>query len=124
MNFDNLFIYDLANNHQGDLLHAQKIIDGISESILDHGQHAIKLQYRTLPDIIHSSDRESAYAERFLSTALKVDEFGAICDYIKGYGMLLCITPFDEPSVMQAMEHGVDIVKVASCSIVTGKRSA
>lgn len=116
MNFDNLFIYDLANNHQGDVDHAWAIVDEIYKHIIDHGQHAIKLQYRTLPNIIHASDRKSAYAERFLSTSLEADEFGAICDYIYEQAMLLCITPFDEPSVMQAMEHGVDILKVASCS--------
>src|SRR5262249_57557161 len=31
-------------------------------------------------------------------------------------GMLTMITPFDEPSVALALDHEVDILKVASCS--------
>ena len=31
MNFENLFIYEMANNHQGSVEHGKKIIDEMSK---------------------------------------------------------------------------------------------
>ena len=31
--FDNLFILDIANNHQGDIEHGQKIIESLGEVV-------------------------------------------------------------------------------------------
>ena len=33
MDFNNLFVLDLANNHQGDLNHAKKIISDFSDTL-------------------------------------------------------------------------------------------
>jgi N-acetylneuraminate synthase len=43
-------------------------------------------------------------------------KYHELCEHIHAYGFLLCITPFDEESVMIAVEMEVDILKVASCS--------
>lgn len=40
----------------------------------------------------------------------------ALVDYAKKQGLTVVITPFDEISVDQAVRHGADILKVASCS--------
>ena len=46
-NFQNLFIFDLANNHQGDIDHAMKIIDEVANLVKKYELNgAIKFQFR------------------------------------------------------------------------------
>ena len=53
--FNNLFILDLANNHQGDIQHAKVIISKFSETIKKFSLNAtIKYQFRQLETFIHS----------------------------------------------------------------------
>ena len=53
-NFENLFIYDLANNHQGDLAHAKDIVRGVGR-VNREGKvkGALKFQFRQLDSFIH-----------------------------------------------------------------------
>lgn len=112
-------ILDLANNHNGDVAHGKRIVDDLA-SVDFHGlQVAIKFQYRDLPNFIHKNFRERRdikYVDRFLSTHLSWDQFKELKDYIGTKGFLTACTPFDELSVSKVIEHGFDILKVASAS--------
>ena len=54
--FNKLFIFELANNHMGDLKHALKLVNTYSKlSKKFKFKFAIKLQYRDLKNFIHTS---------------------------------------------------------------------
>ena len=118
--FTDLVIFEMANNHQGDVNHGMRIIDEMAKIASEHRlRAAVKLQYRQLDTFIHPDfkDREDVkHIPRFMSTRLTMDEFQAMVNAIKEKGMLAVVTPFDEPSVDMCLNHGVDIIKVASCS--------
>ena len=65
--FENLIIYDLANNHQGNVDHALNIVDQFAAIKPEDMTVAIKLQMRQLPDFIHEDFRDSKYGKRFPS---------------------------------------------------------
>ena len=69
-NFQDLFIFDLANNHQGDVDHAMKIIDEVADLVKKYKLNgAIKFQFRELSTFIHKDSRESKenkHIDRFL----------------------------------------------------------
>jgi sialic acid synthase SpsE/mannose-6-phosphate isomerase-like protein (cupin superfamily) len=115
-----LFIYELANNHMGDVDHAIKIIDEIFE--VSKGFDfifAFKLQYRQLDTFIHpdyAGRQDIKYIKRFSETRLPADDFKFIKDHIKSKGFLTICTAFDEPSVDLIVEHEFDIIKIGSCS--------
>ena len=118
--FDNLFIFEMANNHQGSLEHGLKIVRTMAEIARCHGiRAAVKLQYRELDTMIHAAyqDRKDVkHIPRFMDARLDDGEFETLARAIHDEGLVLVITPFDEPSVAKAVAHGVDILKVASCS--------
>ena len=70
----NLFILDLANNHQGSLEHGKHVIESHAAVTKEHGvRAAIKFQYRDLPDFIHpvhQKESDNNHVPRFLSTKL------------------------------------------------------
>lgn len=118
--FDDLFVFEIANNHQGDVAHGLAIIRAMGEIAKRHSiRAAIKLQYRDLDTFIHPDylGREDVkHIGRFLGTRLAPRDMQMLLEAAKAHGMLTMVTPFDEPSVDLALEHKVDILKVASCS--------
>ena len=57
--FNNLFVLDLANNHQGNLDHALNIIRLMGSVIRKHNvRAAIKFQFRELDSFIHPSHKK------------------------------------------------------------------
>lgn len=117
--FNNLVIFEMANNHQGSLKHGLKIIDTYSNISKNLFNPAIKLQYRDLNTFISKTElkaKKNKHVDRFISTKLERDEFKIFCNKIKSNNLKLIITPFDEVSVNYAIEDGVDILKIASCS--------
>jgi sialic acid synthase SpsE/mannose-6-phosphate isomerase-like protein (cupin superfamily) len=119
--FTNLFILDLANNHQGDVAHGKKIISEISKVVQDAGiRAAIKFQFRDLDTFIHPAhqvDSSAAHVPRFLGTRLTAEEYLFLLQTVKEHGLLTMCTPFDEVSVSQIAQMGFDVIKVASCSV-------
>ncbi len=115
-----LVVFEMANNHQGSLAHGLRIVDEMAAIAVRHGvRAAVKLQYRDLDTFIHPEFRgrtDVKHAPRFLETRLSWEEFHSLALAIHDRGMLLVITAFDERSVDKALDHGVDILKVASCS--------
>jgi sialic acid synthase SpsE/D-lyxose ketol-isomerase len=115
-----LFVFDLANNHQGDFEHARKIIESLSEKVKNTKTKAvIKFQYRDLETYIHKSyaDRDDLkYITRFKSTRLKQIDLENLAKLGKSLGLYTMTTPFDETSVDLANKFEIDILKIASAS--------
>jgi sialic acid synthase SpsE/quercetin dioxygenase-like cupin family protein len=118
--FKNLFVLDLANNHQGSVDHGNAIIESCSQVVKSHNVRAvIKFQFRDLPDFVHQEQRENPtnkHVPRFLSTRLDWDDFGSLLAAVRQRGLLAMCTPFDEASVDRIVEMGFDLIKIASCS--------
>lgn len=114
-----LFIFEMANNHQGDVAHGRRIIDEMAKITRRFGIRAgVKLQYRNLDTFIHPDFRsaEHKHIKRFLSTELKKEDYATLVEAVRDAGMVTICTPFDEESVDDIVNHGIEIVKVASCS--------
>ena len=120
MDLRDLFIFDLANNHQGDMDHARRIIDGVADAVTKHGvRGALKFQFRHLDTFIHPQFRERRdikHIPRFIETALSPDNYSTLAQHIRDRGLLTMSTPFDEVSVELLIEIGIDTIKIASCS--------
>lgn len=118
--FDSLFVFDLANNHQGKVEHGIRIIKEISHVVHDNGvRGALKFQFRQLDTFIHpdhQQDSPNKHIPRFLSTRLSRQEFVQLTDTVKANDLITMATPFDEESVDIICEMGVEIIKIASCS--------
>ncbi|MCM8763863.1 MAG: N-acetylneuraminate synthase family protein [Candidatus Omnitrophica bacterium] len=117
-----LFIFEMANNHMGDVNHGLLIIRQFSEVKKDFESYfdfAIKLQYRYLDTFIHPDYKnrmDLKYIKRFLETRLTDSEFLTLVEEIKKFGFFAICTPFDEVSVDRIEKHGFDIIKIGSCS--------
>ena len=119
-NLKDLYIFEMANNHQGDEGHARRIIETMAAIAHRHGINAaVKFQYRDLDTFIHpdfAQRPETKHIGRFLSTRLTRRQFGDLVRVVRESGLTTVVTPFDESSVQVALEHEVDVLKVASCS--------
>jgi N-acetylneuraminate synthase len=118
--FRDMFILDLANNHQGSVEHGMKIIQSTAEIVKRHSvRAAIKFQFRQLDSFIHPSHQtgsELKYIQRFQSTRLDHAQFQTLLNEVWAQGLLAMCTPFDEESVHVAIDMGFNVLKVASCS--------
>ena len=115
-----LFVLEMANNHQGSVDHAFKIIDEFSKLVKKYNINAgIKLQFRQLDSFIHKSfiDSDLKYVKRFRETRLSKEQFSKIIKKIKSSGLIAIATPFDNESLSWIEDLNVDIIKIASCSI-------
>ncbi len=114
-----LFIFEMANNHMGNVEHGLEIVRQLREAVDGFPyRFAIKLQYRHLPDFIHPDYRERLdlkFVKRFTETALTWDEYHKLKDGVAAAGFLTMCTPWDEVSVDKIVEHGYDYLKVPSC---------
>ena len=98
---DLLFVFEMANNHQGDVEHGLRIISEMGQIAGRHGiQAAVKLQYRDLDTFIHPdyagrSDVKHIppLPERRASPAR---DFRRLVTATRHAGMLTMVTPFDE----------------------------
>ncbi len=118
--FRNLFVLDLANNHQGSLAHGKAIVENCAEVAARHGvRAAAKFQFRDLPQFVHKDERANPtnkHVPRFLSTQLGWKEFEELLATVKRSGLISMCTPFDEPSVDRIVDMGFEVIKIASCS--------
>ncbi|MFA5062291.1 MAG: N-acetylneuraminate synthase family protein [Patescibacteria group bacterium] len=116
-----LFIFEMANNHMGDVEHGLKIIREMHEVSKDFPefQFAFKFQYRDLDTFIHPDYKDRMdlkYIKRFSETRLSAEQFLMLKNEAKNFGFLTICTPFDEKSVENVVSHDYDIIKVASAS--------
>lgn len=119
--FNDLFVFEMANNHQGSVDHGREIIRHLKNSAAGFPfRFAVKLQYRNLDTFIHPAFRDRQdikYVKRFLDTELKPDQLLALKEAIDAAGFIPICTPFDEDSVDWIEQHGFQILKIASCSL-------
>tara|TARA_X000000950_G_C13864014_1_gene639932 strand:+ start:306 stop:1823 length:1518 start_codon:yes stop_codon:yes gene_type:complete len=120
LDFKNLFVLDLANNHQGDLNHAKLIISKFGELVNSFSLNAtIKFQFRQLETFIHpeyNQYKKNKHIARFQETRLNISDYKILLDLIKKKQLLSCCTPFDEASVDLILDMNIDLIKLASCS--------
>jgi sialic acid synthase SpsE/quercetin dioxygenase-like cupin family protein len=115
-----LFIFELANNHMGDVEHGLRIIAEFGALAREFDfRFAFKLQFRELDTFIHPAYKNRTdikYIKRFSETRLDREATRRLVAAIKAEGFLAMCTPFDEASVDRIVEDGFDILKIASCS--------
>jgi len=114
-----LFVYEMANNHMGDVEHGIRIVRELREASSGFPfQFCIKLQYRDIASCIHPAYKDRydlKYVKRFSETHLSWAQYRQIKDAIVESGFLSMCTPWDEVSVDKIAEHGYDFMKVPSC---------
>ncbi|WP_292977197.1 N-acetylneuraminate synthase family protein [Nitrosomonas sp.] len=117
---DQLYIFEMANNHQGSVAHGLKIIEMVAQIARKHQiKAAVKLQLRDLDTFIHPDYKgrtDVKHIGRFESTRLSMDEFRQLINAIRDHGLLTVATPFDEQSVQTCQALNVQVLKLASCS--------
>ena len=117
----NLFIFEMANNHGGDPKRGLEIINQIYAVSKDFGFHfGFKLQYRDIDSFIHPQYRarkDIKYVKRFLETQLSAADFKLLVDEIKKLGFIAICSPFDEHSVGLIEKHQFDIIKIGSSAL-------
>jgi N-acetylneuraminate synthase len=120
VDFNDLFIFEMANNHQGDVGHGMAIIKAMGKIARVNGIHAaVKLQYRNLDTFVHpeqKNNKDNKHVSRFLSTRIENEQFQLLVGAIKEEGMLTVCTPFDEDSVDLIRDHEIEVIKIASSS--------
>ena len=120
VNFNKLFIFEMANNHAGDLRHGISIIGEIAKICKKYDfQFGFKLQYRSLDTFIHPDFKGRAdikYVKRFEETRLSENDFKSLKDGIYNAGFIPICTPFDEKSVDLIEKHNFSVIKIGSCS--------
>jgi len=118
--FDNLFIFEMANSHQGSVEHGCDIIRAMAKIARKYNiKAAVKLQYRELDSFIHPDFKgrtDIKHIPRFESTRLSFEQFGQLVECIREEGLIAMSTPFDEAGVDLCMDQGLEIIKIASCS--------
>lgn len=118
--FNKLFIFDMANNHMGDLKHGLNIIREIAKVCKGFDfNFGFKFQYRNLDTFIHPDFKERKdikYVKRFEETRLSDKQLKTLKDEAVNLGFISICTPFDESSVDLIEKHDFSIIKIGSCS--------
>lgn len=116
-----LFIFEMANNHQGSVEHGKNIIRAMRAVCDEFPQfdYAFKFQYRELDTFIHPDFKDRMDVKnikRFQDTKLTQEQFKELFDEVKANNFMAICTPFDEVSADRIAEQGYDYIKIASCS--------
>jgi N-acetylneuraminate synthase len=116
--FEDLFVLEMASNHQGSVDRGLEIIKQYSKIVrFNNVRTAIKLQFRDIDNFIHKDflGREDIrYVKRVTDTRMSKEDFAILVDAIRQSGCIPMATPFDEKSVDWCVEFNMPIIKVAS----------
>ena len=116
--FEDLFVFEMTNNHQGKLERGIQIIREHSRVVrFNNVRAAIKLQFRNVESFVHKdfSDRNDIYyIKRIKESRLSKEDYAVLVETIRKSGCIAMSTPFDEKSVDLCMEFELPIIKVAS----------
>lgn len=116
--FENLFVLEMTNNHQGKLERGIQIIHEHSRVVrFNNVRAAIKLQFRNQDSFVHKDyfDRTDIYyIKRIKESWLTNEEYAVMVETIRKSGCIPMATPFDEKSVDLCNEFEMPIIKVAS----------
>jgi sialic acid synthase SpsE/D-lyxose ketol-isomerase len=116
-----IVIFEIANNHMGDLKHLQLIIDRyklVSKPFRDKINFALKFQFRNLDKFIHKEYKNTNHPQvkRFEETYISYEKWKKILNKNKKDFLIGC-TAFDEDSVIKINNLKFDFLKIASCSM-------
>lgn len=115
-----LFIFEMANNHMGDVEHGLRIIREFSQVTRSFNfNFAFKFQLRHIASFIHPDYQkrmEIKYVKRFTETELTEKELKRLRNELRKFNFIAISTPFDEASVDRIEELDFDIIKIGSCS--------
>lgn len=118
--FRDLFIFEMANNHQGKVEHGKRIIRELAQvARRKRIRAAVKFQFRQLDRMIHPAHQKTSankHIPRFLSTFLNKEQFRTLTEEVRKEGLVTICSPFDEESVDMIVELGIEVVKIGSCS--------
>jgi N-acetylneuraminate synthase len=116
--FENLFVLEMTNNHQGKLERGLQIVREHSRIVrFNNVRAAIKLQFRDIDSFVHKDFRTRAdirYVKRVLDTRMEKADYAKLVTAIKQSGCIPMATPFDEKSVEWCVEFDMPIIKIAS----------
>lgn len=116
--FEDLFVLEMTNNHQGSIERGLKIIHAHSRIVrFNNVRAAIKLQFRDVDNFIHKDFIQRSdirYIRRIIETKLTKDQYAILVEAIRKSGCIPLATPFDEQSVNWCVEFEMPIIKVAS----------
>ena len=116
--FENLFVLEMTNNHQGSLERGLQIVREHSRvARFNNVRTAIKLQFRDVDTFIHKDFRDRQdirYIKRVLDTRLSKEDYETLIRAIVQNGCIPMSTPFDEKSVEWCVEFNLPIIKIAS----------
>ena len=116
--FEDLFVLEMTNNHQGKLERGIQIIHEHSRiARFNNVRTAIKLQFRDLESFVHKDfvDRTDIYyIKRIYESRMSKDDYATLVENIRKSGCIPMATPFDEKSVDMCVEFEMPIIKVAS----------
>lgn len=114
-----LFIFEMANNHMGDVDHGLKIIREFHKIRKGFNfNFAIKFQYRYLDTFVHPdfvNRKDIKLIKRFKETILNEKQYKILKDETEKLGFISICTPFDEKAVALIVKHNYDILKIPSC---------
>jgi sialic acid synthase SpsE/quercetin dioxygenase-like cupin family protein len=116
-----IIIFEMANNHMGDIQHGLFIIREfrkIADKYRDTFDFSFKLQLRH-PSIIHPdfiNRMDLSHIKRFSETRLSDEHFFILKMEIEKQGFISMCTPFDELSVDKMLDLDFQMFKIASCS--------
>ena len=116
--FEDLFVLEMTNNHQGKLDRGIQIIHEHSRVVrFNNVRAAIKLQFRDLESFVHKDFVERTdiyYIQRIYESRMSRDDYATLVENIYKSGCIPMATPFDEKSVDMCIEFELPIIKVAS----------
>lgn len=116
--FDDLFVLEMASNHQGSVERGLAIISSFSKiARFNNVRTAIKLQFRDIDNFVHKDflgRDDIRYVKRVADTRMSKQDFAILVDAIRKSGCIPMATPFDEKSVDWCIEFDMPIIKVAS----------
>ena len=116
--FENLFVLEMTNNHQGKLERGLEIVREHSRIVrFNNVRVAIKLQFRDVESFVHKDFRgrdDVRYIKRVRDTKLLKEDHAVLVEAIKKSGCIPIATPFDEKSVDWCVEFNLPIIKIAS----------
>ncbi|BAO83478.1 sialic acid synthase [Serpentinimonas maccroryi] len=116
--FEDLFVLEMASNHQGKLERGLEIVSKFSKVVrFNNVRAAIKLQFRDMENFIHKDFVERTdirYVKRISDARLSKQDFSRLVEAIRKSSCIPMSTPFDEKSVDWCVEFDMPIIKVAS----------
>jgi sialic acid synthase SpsE len=116
--FENLFVLEMTNNHQGKLERGIRIVEQHARvARFNNVRCAIKLQFRDVENFIHKDfmhRTDIRYIKRVLETHMSKEKYAELVSVIRQHGCIPMATPFDERSVDWCVEFDLPIIKIAS----------